>query len=117
MHKLLNFVCDEMKDLEDKTDKGKLTMQDIQYADTLARLKKNLLKSEALMESDYSRDDYSYRRGRDSMGRYTSRDDGASRYYSRDGRDDLERKLMELKRNVGDEESKHMIDEWLKQMK
>ena len=115
MHKLLNFVCDEMKDLEDKTDKGKLTMQDIQYADTLAHLKKNLLTAEA-MEGE-SRDDYSYRRGRDSMGRYTSRDDGASRYYSREGRDDLERKLMELKRSAGDEESKRMIDEWLKQVR
>lgn len=102
MHKLINYVCDELEGLERKSDKnGKLSMQEIQYADTLAHLKKNLLKAEEMSgDNEYSsrgysrrmsydegsyypeerfvRPDGSYARGRgsgakrDSMGRYSS---------------------------------------------
>lgn len=95
MHKLINFVCDELEELEEKADKGSLTASDVQYADTLAHLKKNLLKSEEMMEEfdeGYSSDmrpmldggsyryapgsNYARGRGsrakRDSMGRYSS---------------------------------------------
>lgn len=118
MHKLLDFVCRELEDLENKTSNGKLNMQELQYADTLAHLKKNLLTSEA-MESEYSRDGGSYRRGRDSMGRYTSRDGGSYRgsYYSRDGKEDLEDKLREMEQSASDEESRRMIKEWMRQLK
>ena len=117
MHKLMNFVCDELKDIESKTDRGKLTMQDLQYADMLAHLKKSLLTIEAMEESDYSRDEASrdggsYRRGRDSMGRYTSRD----YRYSRDA-DEMRSHLEDMKRNAKDDESRMMIEEWLKQEK
>lgn len=118
MHKLLEFVCDELKDLESKTDKGKLTMQDIQYADTLAHLKKNLLTADAMEESGYS-NDYrgSYRRGRDSMGRYVSRDEGSyDRDYSRDT-DEMKYHLEDMKRNAKDDKTRHMIDEWMRQLK
>ena len=101
MHKLIQFVCDELEELERKAEKnGSLSMSEIQYMDTLARAKKNLLTGEAMMEADggesgrymphygmyrnsygmddsYNRGD-SYRRGRDSMGRYTSRRGGMS---------------------------------------
>lgn len=50
MHKLIDYICDELKELEKKSEKGNLSMPEIQYADTLAHLKKNLLKSEAMME-------------------------------------------------------------------
>lgn len=50
MHKLINFVCDELEDIEQKAAKGELSISDVQYADTLAHLKKNLLKSEEMME-------------------------------------------------------------------
>ena len=120
MHKLMNFICDELRDIEDKTDKGKLTLNDIQYADTLAHLKKTLLIIDG-MESgeDYSRDEGSYRRGRDSMGRYASRDGGSYRgsYYSRDGKEDLEEKLREMEHSAKDEESRRMVREWLNQMR
>lgn len=96
MHKLIEFICDELEDLERKAERGgKLSMTEVQYMDTLAHAKKNLLKSEELMDGSmdgyskdrYSRENrmYSERRGRgryakrDSMGRY-SRD-----RYSRDG--------------------------------
>ena len=44
MHKLIDFVCDELEDIEQKASKGELSISDVQYADTLAHLKKNLLK-------------------------------------------------------------------------
>ena len=112
MHKLIDFVCDELEDIEQKAAKGELSISDVQYADTLAHLKKNLLKSEEMMEEfdeGYSSEmrpmdgsmrggsyrydgrdmrGMSYARGRgrnakrDSMGRYSS-----ERGYSRDAAD------------------------------
>lgn len=56
MHKLIEYICDELEELERKADKdGKLSMAEIQYADTLAHMKKNLLKADEMWEeSDYS---------------------------------------------------------------
>ena len=56
MHKLIEYICDELEELERKVDKGeKLSMSEIEYADTLAHMKKNLLKSEEMWEdSEYS---------------------------------------------------------------
>lgn len=57
MHKLIEYICDELEELERKADKeGKLSMAEVQYADMLAHLKKNLLKSEEMMgeEEEYS---------------------------------------------------------------
>lgn len=105
MHKLINYVCDELEDIEKKAEKGKLSMSEIEYADKLASLKQNILKSDKLMDEGYSGDSHmdgysnrmypysmnegmSYARGRgsnarrDSMGRY-ARDD-----YPRYSRDD-----------------------------
>lgn len=106
MHKLMDYVCDQMEELERKADKdGKLSMAEIEYLDKLSHIKKSLLTSEAMWEeSDFSeaggsygsyargggqggrggRSNYSgaYARGRgrsarrDSMGRY-SRDGGS----------------------------------------
>lgn len=113
MHKLVEYVCDELEELERKADKGKLTMSDIQYADTLAHMKKNLLKADEMMDEEgYSSADgmmmgnrgriydggRSYARGRgrnakrDSMGRYSS-----NRGYSYEAEDMAEqlRDLME----------------------
>ena len=53
MHKLYEYVCDELKDLEKKAEKGNLSMQEIQYADTLAHLKKNLMKADEMMEDEF----------------------------------------------------------------
>ena len=50
-----------------------------------------------------SRDDgYSYRRGRDSMGRYTSRDDG----YSRHGNDEMIANLRSMMNNARSEQER-----------
>lgn len=111
MHKLIEYVCDELEELERKAGKGsKLSMAEIQYADTLAHIKKNLLKAEEMSgeEGEYSMADGNYRnnnyrydagnsyargRGRnarrDSMGRYSGN-------YSY-GNDEMIEQLEELK--------------------
>ena len=90
MKALIDFLCDEIDELERKADKGKLSMAEIQYLDTLAHTKKNLLKSEEMSGEGYSErmypmrgrsyddgrsygytDGRSYARKRDSMGRYS----------------------------------------------
>lgn len=123
MHELLNFACEELEELESKAKRGKLSMSDIQYADTLAHMKKNLLTAEGMMEGmssrnssrrSYENSNRSYdsyegnsnaRRGRDgdSDGRYSegsyrnSRDSYGSYEYSRDGaKDAMVRKLMKM---------------------
>lgn len=74
MHKLLDYICSELEDLESKADRdGSLTMSEIQYADTLLHMKKNLLKSEE-MSDDYSSRSYRGRK-RDARGRYSARED------------------------------------------
>ena len=100
MHKLLDYICSELEDLERKVNKGdSLTMAEVQYMDTLLHAKKNLLKTEEMMDDGYSNDrGYSreYRasgRGRnarrDSQGRY------ADRGYSNDNMADQLRGMMD----------------------
>ena len=91
MHKLIDFVCDELEDIEQKASKGELSISDVQYADTLAHLKKNLLKSEEMMEEfdeGYSSEmrpmDGSVRGGSYRGGSY--RYDGGMSYARGDGR-------------------------------
>lgn len=97
MHKIYEYLCDELKTLEKKVESGQgLSMAELEYLDKLTETKKNLLKIEMLEEdSEYSNamrggsyrgsyarggsyDDGSYARGRgrnakrDSMGRYSS---------------------------------------------
>jgi len=62
MHKLMEFICDELEDLEQKVEKGgKLSMAEVEYGDKLAHFKKNLLSSEEMWEdSEYSMADGSY---------------------------------------------------------
>lgn len=120
MHKLIEYVCDELKELEKKSEKGNLSMSDIQYADTLAHMKKNLLKGEELyeeMEGEYSnaRDGMGYSRSyargrssraqRDSRGRY-SRDEGYS--YADESMDDLLGEMRSLMRDMPEEKRREV---------
>ena len=87
MHELINYVCDELSEIEKKASKGgKLSMTEIDYADKLAHLKKNLLRADELMDEGYST---GYNPGRVYSGSYTRRD-SRGRYasdsdYRRDG--------------------------------
>ena len=93
MEKLLHYICSELDDLERKAEKGGLSMSEVQYMDTLAHAKKNLLTGDAMMDNGESgyympmyrsygdesmRNGHSYARHRDAMGRYTSRRGGMS---------------------------------------
>jgi hypothetical protein len=118
MHKLIEYVCDRLEELEKKADKGGLSSSEIQYADTLAHLKKNLLKTEEMMGGDkeYSSRYYdggmSYARKRDSMGRYSRADYGD---YSR-ASEDMVSRLHDLMRDAPDEETKREIKRLIEKM-
>lgn len=134
MHKLYEYVCDELKSLEKKAERGNMSLQEIQYADTLAHLKKNLMKADEMMEDEYGEYSMAYypmtsyaeegggrgrggnrggrsyagARRRDSMGRYSR--DG----YSMDGGmiEDL-RSLME---EAPDEQIKREFQKFIEKM-
>lgn len=64
---------------------------------------------------DYSRGwdvDYSYARGRDSRGRYTSRDDG----YSRTGKDEMIDKLTAMMRSARTDEERENYRKAIEQL-
>jgi hypothetical protein len=141
MHKLIDFVCDELEDIEQKASKGELSISDVQYADTLAHLKKNLLKSEEMMEefdagyssemrpmNDTMRDGsyrggsyrydggMSYARGR---GRNAARDSMgrySSRGYSRDANEDFRAEVEELMQKAPDEHARAKLQSMLQTM-
>jgi len=56
MHKVYEYLCDELKALEKKAESGqKLSMAELEYLNKLTETKKNLLKIEMLEEdSEYS---------------------------------------------------------------
>ena len=109
MHKLVDYVCDRLEDIERKVDKGAdLSMTEIQYADTLAHLKKNLLKAEE-MDGGYSGryydDGRSYARRRDRMGRY-------ARGYSM-ATEDMVSELRSLMKDAPDEHTKREFEKFI----
>ena len=135
MHKLIEYVCDELSEIEKKASRsGELSLGEIEYADKLAHLKKNLLKGEEMtggMEHSYgmnasfaggnssgrggsyadgSYESGSYARGRgrnakrDSMGRYSS-----ERGYSR-AASDMAEKLRDMMDDAPDEATRQEIE-------
>lgn len=127
MHKLLEYVCDELDELERKVDKeGKLSITETQYGDILAHFKKNLLSADKMMEGEYSgysredgysREGDSYARGRrnarrDSMGRYSrSYNDGYSM-----AEEDMVAELRELMRNAPDEHTRMEFQRFIQKL-
>ena len=71
-HNLCDMIKEELSEIDRKAAKGQLTMQEVDYADKLAHLKKSLLTVDAMENPEEYWDDghrYGARR-RDSMGRY-----------------------------------------------
>ena len=99
MHKLCEYIDEELMELERKAAKGqKLNAAEIEYGDKLAHFKKSLLTNDAMEGEDYSGYDGSYARdgrggssyrGSYARGSYARRRDSRGRYssdgYSRDG--------------------------------
>lgn len=131
MHKMEELREKLVKELEELSSKGELSMGSLDAIDKLTHSIKSI--DTILAMSGYSGDEYayegSYNRGRsskrDSMGRY-ARDnysrDNYSRARSYDGysRDDSKREisetLKELSRTAKDGESKRMIEEWMREI-
>lgn len=138
MHKLIEYVCDELKELERKADKeGKLSAAEVQYMDVLAHAKKNLLTGEAMMEeSEYSNSDGSYRggsyrggsyrdgsymmdgndgsyRGRSYAGRMNARRDSMGRY---SGDDNMVAELRELMQDAPDEQTRKEFERFIQKI-
>lgn len=113
MHKLIDYICDEMDELERKASKdGKLSMAEVQYLDTLAHTKKNLLKAEEMSDEGYSGryyDGRSYARRRDSRGRYSSRG------YSM-ATEDMADELRSLMENAPDEHTKREFKKFIEKI-
>lgn len=130
MHKLIDYICDELDDLEQKAEHGKLSMAEVEYGDMLAHFKKNLLTADAMMGEDEYSYSYAYDDGmsmargrgrnarRDSRGRY-SRDSygGRSYRYSRaDAKEGLMNELRDFHDESTDENTKQMIRTWMSQL-
>lgn len=131
MHELYNYACDELKELEKKAGEKGLSAAELEYADKLTELKKNILKIDMLEDEGYSaeyRDDIggtyarggsnrgSYARGRrnarrDAMGRY-SREGG----YSRDA-EELVEQLEDMMDEAPDERTRLEIKKLVDKMK
>ena len=95
MHKIMEFVCDELEEMERKVAKdGKLSRTDLDDVMKLTKVKKNLLESEMLSEeSEYSNAMGGYSR-RGNYSRRMSYADGGSygdMSYADEGRNDFVR--------------------------
>ena len=131
LHELCETISREIGDANDKIRKagGKLSGEDLTYLDKLTHTLKSLKTTIAMMEAEdgesgrympgmyrysygmddsYNRGD-SYRRGRDSMGRYTSR-----RGYSYD--DGMIEELRSLMENAPDEATKREFRQFIAKM-
>lgn len=104
MHEnLCNFIYDELDELDRKVKSGgKLSASEIEYADTLAHLKKSLLTVDA-MKGGYSERGYSYNYPRYAYDHDRYRDGDYSEARRRDARgrysnaDEHEHMVMELR--------------------
>ena len=129
MHSLYEFACDELKELEKKADEKGLSSAELEYANRLTEMKKNILKIEMLEDAGYSaeyHDDmmipnrmrHAYARGgntrRDSMGRYSR---GRSyNSYSMDA-EDLIHQLEDMKDSAPDDMSRREIGKLIEKMR
>ena len=139
MHKLIEYIDDEMREYEDKVARGgNLSSGDLECLKNLAKTKMAILTNKAMEDEDggyserYSRDDgmdgrtshgrmyygggsypryYSYAK-RDSVGRY-SRDGG---YSYADAKMDMIAELKELARKAPDDKTKQEIEHFANEM-
>ncbi len=132
MYDELKHICEilenELANVNKKLDKsdGVLSGDDISYIDKLTHSIKSIKTTIAMVEAEdggesgrymprynyggYNGGNYSYRRGRDSMGRYTSRRGG----YSYD--DGMIEELRSLMENAPDERTKSEFRQFIAKM-
>lgn len=138
MHKLMEYICDELDELERKADKdGKLSMAEMQYVDMLAHAKKSLLTADAMEEEGYSMDgsydgnyegmsnrSYARRGGRNTgrsyaRGRRNVRRDAMGRYsgdgYSMDSEEMVEQ-LRDMMKDAPDERTRQEFHKFIQKI-
>ena len=105
MHKLCEYIDDEINELERKVDKtGRLSNSEIEYGKDLAKFKMALLTNKAMGNEGYS-EEYrptSYAPRRDRMVRYS--------------RDSFKDELHELMNKAPDEKHKRAIRRMIEDM-
>ena len=142
MHKLIEYICGELEDLERKSEKEGLSMAEVQYGDTLAHFKKNLLKSEEMMGEDeysmagggsyaremsYARGGQYRRDGRSMRGSYArggrgrnARRDSMGRYSREEGysmaSEDMIDELHELMQEAPDEQTRKEFQKFIQRI-
>lgn len=124
MHKMEELREKLVKELEELSSKGEMSMGSLDAIDKLTHSIKSI--DTILAMSGYSGDEYAYdyNRGRsykrDSMGRYARDTYSRARSYDGYSRDDAKREisetLKELSRTAKDGESKRMIEEWMREI-
>ena len=120
MHKMEELREKLVKELEELSSKGELSMGSLDAIDKLTHSIKSI--DTILAMSGYSGDEYSYGRSykRDSMGRYARDNYSRARSYDGYSRDDSKREisetLKELSRTAKDGESKRIIEEWMREI-
>lgn len=128
LYKMCDTLTEEIERANDKLNKtgGTLTGDDVSYIDRLTHALKSIKTTIAMVEAEdggesgrymprynyggYNGGNYSYRRGRDSMGRYTSRRGG----YSYD--DGMIEELRSLMENAPDERTKSEFRQFIAKM-
>lgn len=124
MHKLYEYACEELEKLEGKAENKGLTGTELEYADKLTELKKNILKIEMLEDEGYSaeyRDDmrHSYRSRNSYARNRNARRDGMGRYsrnYSM-ATEDLIEQLEEIKDSAPDDMSRREVSKLIDKMR
>lgn len=136
MDKLCKYIDKELEEMEEKVGMGgKLSRTEIEDGKNLAKFKMALLTNEAMEEDGEYSGNYSGARGRgrnarrDSMGRYSNdgrmmpdqRMDGNYSFNRRggysydDAKEEMIEHLHEAKKSAPDDETRRMIDKWIKQ--
>lgn len=123
MHKLIDYICDELYALEEKIDRqGKLSGGEIEYGDVLAHFGKNLTKLEEHGNS-YRGNSYmgnSYDDGNSYRGRRNARRDSMGRYsregYSRAAAEDMANSLRAMMKEAPDENIKRDMERLVERM-
>lgn len=124
LYKMCDTLTEEIERANDKLNKtgGTLTGDDVSYIDRLTHALKSVKTTIAMVEAEDGGESgrymphynygggYSYRRGRDSMGRYTSRRGG----YSYD--DGMIEELRSLMENAPDERTKSEFRQFIAKM-
>ena len=117
--RVLFDIQDKMEDeLKSICHKEEITKDDLEDIYKIVDIIKDVTTIDAMHKSDYdgySRGwdvDYSYARGRDSRGRYTSRDDG----YSRTSKEELIDHLTGMMRSARSEEERESYRKTIDQL-